>query len=90
MASNTDPKGERSLEVNPNPASTNAQIVIKEAKANSTLRILNTLGQVIMTEEIGNPEAVIDLNVSNFKNGIYIIQLDDGRKPITKKLMVFN
>ncbi|MEL6986973.1 MAG: fibronectin type III domain-containing protein [Bacteroidota bacterium] len=88
IGENADVAIERSIDIMPNPASANVQIVVNEVKAGSTIRVINTLGQVMYQTEMNDSEAYLDLDVSTFENGIYIVQLDDGKKPLTKKLMV--
>jgi len=84
-----DEKIERGFEIMPNPASTYVQIETQGAKAGSTLNVVNTLGQIVSQIILTESDSRIELDLSTFENGMYIIQLDDGRKPISKKLMVF-
>lgn len=68
------------LELFPNPASTSIHVSYDKK---ASYRILNQLGQLTMNGEMDKSNSTID--VSNLKNGLYYIQIDDT---ISKFLIV--
>jgi hypothetical protein len=72
------------IQLYPNPASTFANVMIKNDNERFyTIKILNTLGQVLYTSsiEVLNETKVINLPVANLPSGIYsIIITDDGNE----------
>jgi hypothetical protein len=71
--------------VSPNPANNAVQIELK--KGNYTLRVANTIGQVIFEQ---NTEGVLSVNVSTWTNGIYLFEVMDKatKKPQRTKIVV--
>ena len=72
------------IQLFPNPASTFTNLMIKnDDERFYTIKILNTLGQVLYTSsiEVLNETKVINLPVANLPSGIYsIIITDDGNE----------
>ncbi len=62
------------LKVYPNPAGDQLNIVIDQKTKSNQLRIINTQGQLVYKQKIGNNSAV-NLNVSNFPPGMYLIEI---------------
>ena len=60
------------LTLSPNPANDAVQLELK--KGNYTLRISNTVGQTIITQ---NTEGSLSVNVATWTNGIYLFELTD-------------
>ncbi len=67
----------------PNPASDN--LTILGLKENSSVRILNTVGQLVYSSLIEGSKAMI--NVSSFDDGVYILQIDLNGKIVTTKFV---
>jgi hypothetical protein len=67
----------------PNPANDN--LTIKGLQDKSSVRILNTIGQLVYSNLIEGSKAVI--NISSFDNGVYILQIDMNGKIITTKFI---
>ncbi|WP_299620542.1 endonuclease [uncultured Tenacibaculum sp.] len=67
--------------VYPNPAINFINISLRDQR-DSSYKIINTLGQIVKT---GTIERNID--VSNLNNGMYIIEVSDGQKLLTKKFI---
>jgi len=65
----------------PNPAVSTVNIALKDLR-DATYSIYNTIGQVVLK---GNTNRTI--NVSNLHNGIYTIEINDGQRSFTKKLI---
>lgn len=78
-------KKDFSLSVAPNPASENVSIKVSNFEK-GTLKIVDVLGNVVMTESFNGSKSV---NVADFKNGVYfIIIAGDGMNTINRKLVV--
>ncbi len=62
----------------PNPVADNLNIGFEfDAKADLQLSVLNTMGQVVYTEELSKPAGnySASINMKNFKYGIYIVNI---------------
>ena len=80
-----DLSNDLSLVVAPNPATD--QITVKaNGTANATLQIVDVLGNIVLTEEMGSVKTV---NVSDFRSGVYFVTVSsEGSKSITKKIII--
>lgn len=67
----------------PNPASNYIQVKLNSKAENLTYRIVNTLGQVVKHGKLNRN----NINVSDIKSGIYVLEVHDGQKSITTKLV---
>ena len=74
---------EAGISLYPNPAYDN--LTIDGLVENSSIRIMNTVGQLVYNNKIDRTKEVI--NISSFKNGVYIIQIDMNGKIITTKFV---
>lgn len=78
------------VSVYPNPSSSIANVVL-DSKTNISynISIVNTLGQVVYFENTEvNGFVVKQIDVANFKNGLYFIQIESGGKTQMLKLQV--
>ncbi len=71
------------LELYPNPASGQLNLILTGNAATVKIKVYNALGQIIDDFNIKNSQATIDL--SNYNKGIYFIGADDGIKNTLKK-----
>lgn len=67
----------------PNPANNFIQIKVASRAENMSYRIVNTVGQVVKAGRLNNA----NINVANLRTGIYIIEVNDGQKLLTTKLV---
>ena len=76
------------LKVYPNPASNNVTIDAGEVRGDFTLKIYNTVGQ-LMTESNGvlNGQSLTS-NVSDYAAGMYVIQLKTEAGTLNSKVVV--
>ncbi len=79
---------EMSLKAYPNPADTHVQIEVSNISQAATLSIFNLAGKLMHQEAIGG-DAKLQLDISGYQNGFYILQLEDGQHSKTEKLAVF-
>jgi len=74
-----------SVNIFPNPANTILNVQMNEAK-NIRFKIVNTIGEELISEEIKKPEFKID--ISALPDGIYFLRITEGEKNFSKKLVV--
>ena len=73
----------KDIQITPNPAYSTIQLGLTGFDiSNSTYRIINTIGQTVLS---GKADATI--NVSSLNSGIYIIEVNDGKEVATSKLV---
>jgi hypothetical protein len=63
------------LTLAPNPASDQLTVFLPEAKGIATIRIFNTLGQMVLQQKVANGAKQHQLNISTLKPGYYRLQL---------------
>lgn len=63
--------------VYPNPATTNITV-----KGEGSMEIVNTLGQVVVSEQV-NGQA--NINVANLESGIYFVRMNGATQKFIKK-----
>ncbi len=82
----TNLKQPTTLTISPNPADNNVTIALGGIE-NSSIKIVDVLGNVIYNESINNGTKTID--VSNFKNGVYFVLVEaPGIKSFNRKLII--
>lgn len=81
---------ESRLELFPNPTSGLTRLGFNfEQPEALQVRISNSLGQLIQTQQIGDAlTGTVELNVSNLPSGMYFVQISNGSVQTTKRLMV--
>lgn len=75
----------------PNPASTQTTVQFElNETANVSIEVINALGQVVYTTNLGNVVGVqnVNINASDLAEGIYMINLKVNDNVITKQLSV--
>jgi hypothetical protein len=75
------------LVIYPNPGNSNMRIQTDFAQGkNSEIRIYNSLGHEVFSKKINSADETI--NVSNFRNGIYLLRLQSDDKSAVQKFIV--
>ena len=67
----------------PNPATDFVQVKLASKADNMTYKIVNTIGRVVQAGRLESS----NLDVTNLNTGMYILQVNDGQKSLTTKLM---
>lgn len=75
-----------SVSVYPNPSSGKFIISCSNLSLQTTLTIINSIGQTLKSVELKSSETNIDL--SSFENGIYFLKINNESSHITKKLIL--
>jgi len=77
------------LAVYPNPASDRLTVKYKDLKGeNALLTLTNSLGQIVVKENLTNDCCSTDLNVQNLPKGIYFLQVKGRTVNGVKKVMI--
>ncbi len=79
-----DLKNKNNIVLYPNPARDN--LVVKSDEIIKKIEIYNLIGQKIETFE--NCEMQLNINISNYNNGLYILKIKTSEGEITKKVNV--
>lgn len=66
----------------PNPVNGNNLNIKMNAYNNSTFKISNVIGQILNSGKVNG-----EINISNLKAGVYIIEVNDGEKIMSKKFV---
>jgi hypothetical protein len=85
-----DTKTLQNIEVYPNPCSDFSNIVIETKESDIFhLVVTNVLGEIVYQENLGiiSGQKRIELNTSDFADGIYEIRINSSKGPVTKTLL---
>lgn len=74
-----------SLTLYPNPVRGNELNIVTKNAENATFRIVNTLGQELLTGELNDVESTI--NVSRLESGVYFIAVKNNDAVVTKQFI---
>jgi hypothetical protein len=87
MVSLTDLDGSGKLKIYPNPAQD--ELMIKHNYTNSlVLRIIDTSGRVLIERHVQGESSEINLNVSNFNNGVYFLEVISKKDKLIRKITI--
>ena len=81
-------KSKSTINVYPNPASDNVNIVTNTLDLNSQINIYDISGKLIFSQKIKDNFSVINLPVDTYKSGVYTISLLENKSIYHKKLIV--
>ena len=73
--------------IDPNPANESVFIVLQEAKYN-TLVITNILGEKVLIKNLDSSMDEVNLDVSGFVTGIYIVSLQNSEGFFRGRLII--
>lgn len=74
------------MKIYPNPTTGIFTVEMKNLAINGKMTVSNILGEVILQTDYVNVENV-RFDLSGFKNGFYILQVNDGKTILTQKLL---
>ncbi len=78
------------ISVYPNPAVNQVSLDLTTVDQVSTVRIVDITGSVVFQDNNVFGGAIREINVANFKNGLYFIQIQNGDNTQVKKLVKTN
>lgn len=61
------------MNIAPNPSQNTIHISLKEATKGATVKVLNTMGQTVLSQEMNENNA--QLNIAHLSNGLYIVTI---------------
>ncbi|CAL2091446.1 conserved protein of unknown function precursor containing a T9SS type A C-terminal secretion signal. Putative S8 family peptidase [Tenacibaculum sp. 190524A02b] len=67
----------------PNPAKDYVQVRMLSKEAGVTYKIINTIGSVVQSGRLNSS----NVNISQLKSGIYMLEVNDGQRSLTTKLV---
>lgn len=72
----------------PNPSQGNIQITMTEAVKGATVKVLNTMGQTVLSQEMN--EQSIQLDIAHLANGVYIVTIsnEDNENIVSPKKLI--
>jgi len=70
--------------ISPNPS--NGVFNVKTAAKNSSIKVIDLLGNVVLMNNT-NANSIISIDLANQANGIYFLQVNNGKETITRKLI---
>ncbi|WP_367390714.1 T9SS type A sorting domain-containing protein [Lewinella sp. LCG006] len=80
----------QTLRIFPNPAKDLATISYSfEESKQLQIKVTNTIGQVVWLQQAPTgPQAQVNIDLSNFANGVYFIEFNDGEQRLSRRLVV--
>ena len=81
--SGIEDNAEQQVTVYPNPVDDNLKI---EANNIKNVSVLNLMGQKVYESEVNANE--VNLNMSDFQSGVYMIQVETSEYTVTKRISV--
>ncbi|CAL2082749.1 PKD domain-containing protein [Tenacibaculum sp. 190524A02b] len=76
-----------SFKMYPNPVSNELTLDLGEKTDDLSIKVFDVTGKLIKTSKSSSLNGVMKLNVGGFKNGVYILQINNGKK-IDKKVFI--
>lgn len=73
-----------SIDIYPNPATTS--ITVASVEANSRYRLIDTQGKLIQTGRLQDEQTTLD--ISQFANGLYFLQIEHDQKIFQEKIII--
>ena len=88
--SEVNPKAVKDLKVFPNPSSSQTTITFSPLKMEGELEVYNTLGQLVYTEKLAKGSFNTEINIENFKNGLYKVILRQNAAIVAQESLLKN
>jgi len=71
----------------PNPAKDNVSITFSAEVKTGTVKLINAIGQVILTKEVKNASSV-EINLNAMNKGVYFVQIENNGEKAVKRLII--
>ena len=72
--------------MHPNPSDSMLNIELRNGITNANLEVYNLLGKQILTRDI-NSENGLQLNISNWDSGMYLVKITSDKRVETKRVI---
>ena len=79
---------DENFDVFPNPAHTYFTVSWKSTGKSTGIKLLNTLGIVVLSKTIDDTNDYTVINCSTLKNGIYMLIIQNGNSTFNKKVLI--
>lgn len=90
-SADADTKENESVLIYPNPTRNNITVDLRKCVDTDYIRIINNYGNVVYTKTIErSADKQIDLEVGQFENGVYFVQIIAGAQISTYKIIINN
>lgn len=77
------------IKLYPNPATNNITLESTQPLKQGTLiAVYNALGQEVLQQKISRETTLLELNISNLQDGVYIIQIQKDKQSVSKVFVV--
>jgi hypothetical protein len=77
---------EQELILNPNPATKNINLTLpSQATGSFDVRIINSMGELVYSENMMNSNNLFNLNIENLENGVYMVRVIGSNQLYTSK-----
>jgi PKD repeat protein len=74
------------ISVYPNPSNGEFNISVNNPKSDLEINIVNLIGETVTSVEVNNIKSVYNVDMSNFSNGVYFVQVSNGEFTAVKKI----
>ncbi len=95
IAAITENNFDNSISISPNPFTSQTTITFNEAQKNTSIKVMNTLGECIQQLTTSNQQLILDM--SGYAKGVYFVKIESSpflslpegdTKPVYKKLVL--
>lgn len=76
--------GTHEVELYPNPAFEGVVHILTKANADKQITVYDVFGEMVLTDKIVGKT----LDISRLVTGVYVLQVNEGQKTMTRKLVV--
>lgn len=80
-------QGIAQFQISPNPARSVANVWV-DGEQTGTLKVINTLGQVVQIQEVKEGQKQIDLNLAGLESGVYTVEFSSRGERSVKRLCI--
>jgi hypothetical protein len=87
---NVNTENSNAISVYPNPTNNSADILIANAKKDVSVKIYNTIGQMVWTSSAAPVNGIVKVNTTNFEAGNYFVEVVNGGQKSNSKLVVIH
>jgi len=87
-ASISSPYSQNEISIWPNPANSYVNIDLSGQNRNNEISVLDVKGSLVLKKTVSSNN--VQLNISNFQQGLYFISVNTGSNRIIKKLVKYN
>ncbi len=76
------------LTLYPNPATSQLTIAFSEEQKNTSIKIINILGEIVFQSAITNKQSTINIDISSLAKGMYVIELTKNDTQVVRRKII--